>query len=76
MKIKLLNDGGYNGMEDIEFPIVVNAIKNKKYNNLYGVYGSDLMSIGAKEFCSEGSECFDKNYLYHFELGVECEVIE
>lgn len=69
MKIKLLNDGGYEDMDNVKFPVTVDAKKNKNHGNLYGVYGRDLISIGAKKF-------FDKNYLYHFELGSECEVIE
>lgn len=75
MKAKLLNNGFFQGMENIEFPIIVNC--NIHWTKkLCGVTGSDLINAGAREFDSNGTTCFDKNRLYHFEIGAECEVIE
>lgn len=59
LKVKLLNDGGYLGLQHVKFPIVVNATKIDG-NTVW----ADLS--GLKYFDDLG---------YPFTIGVECEVI-
>lgn len=55
MKIKLLNDGGYSGMENVKFPV---EVEGQDWLGLgYDVSGSELIRIGAdpekwKSHCS------------------------
>lgn len=60
LKVRLLNDGGYIGLQHVKLPIVVNATKIE--GNTVWV---DLSSF----------KCFD-DLGYPFTIGVECEVID
>ena len=65
MKVRLLNNGGYDALSHIEFPVDVIA---KPYNDdLADVDGSELIRIGAT-WLHESS--------LSFWIGSECEVIE
>lgn len=44
MKIKLLNDGGYGDMEDVKFPVIVDA---EMGHGCFDVAASELYRIGA-----------------------------
>lgn len=45
----LLTDGGYNGLEDVEFPIEVEGNPDPDDDSLIEVSGHTLNSIGATE---------------------------
>lgn len=57
MKIKLLNDGGYVGMELIKFPVEVDSEFNESHDFVghYRVNISDLRDLGYK-----GTDKYDK----------------
>lgn len=65
MKVRLINDGGYYCMNEVKFPVIVDA----KYFNkkVVDVSVAELRRVGAKgEILSKLS----------FIVGRECEVIE
>lgn len=65
MKVRLLNDGGYEALGHIEFPVDVIA---KPYNHDLAVVDKlELARIGAARFRGRGLS---------FWIGSECEVIE
>lgn len=70
MKINLLKDGGYGDMENVKFPVEVEA---KPSNDGFGfdVPSAELVRVGATEVW------WDRHQTYYFsaELG-ECEVVE
>jgi len=66
MKIKLLNDGGYVGFENVVLPVVVDAEED---DNGFTVLGSELIRIGVE------ADYYDENYPYYF-YPEECEVAE
>lgn len=68
MKIKLLCNGSYGGMENVKFPVVVESVLS--VSELHGVTGRELISLGANP------DCFSPDILYNFIIGDECEVIE
>lgn len=45
MKIKLLNDGGYGDMDEVKFPVTVDATR---YGYGFDVNASELYRVGAK----------------------------
>lgn len=67
MKIKLLCNGGYGGMENVKFPVVVESMLSG--SELHGVTGRELISLGANP------DWFSTDFLYNFNTD-ECEVIE
>lgn len=69
MKVKLLNNSVYDGMENVKFPVIVEGVC---YEGLgVDVLGSELISAGAS------NDCFDEEYTYYFSLiKGKCEVIE
>lgn len=60
LKVKLLNDGGYCGLNHVNFPIVVDATK----------IGGNTAWVDLSGF-----KYFD-NLGYPFAIGSECEVID
>lgn len=68
MKIKLLNDGGLWGMDDVSFPTgVVEALE---YDDIgFDVSGSELIRIGGD------GEALDHDYDYFF-TSEECEIVD
>jgi hypothetical protein len=69
MKIRLLTDGGYNGMENVKFPVIVTGFPYGSPENCMFVYvlSDELLRIG-KTTAIEGE--------YPFALGTECEIVE
>lgn len=71
-QIILLNDGHYDFMDNIQFPVTV---EGTEYRDAYvGIYGYDishaeLSRIGAPNACDEGDSLF-------WVLGDECQVID
>ncbi len=68
MKVKLLNDGGYAGLENISFPVIAEV--NNHYVSGFDVAGSELIRIGGD------GEHLNINFDYYFSVSCgECEVI-
>ena len=68
-RIRLLNDGYYGDMENVKFPVEVEAVKNVGGWG-FDVKASELYRVGANE------NTFDRNHDWVFEVGAECEVVE
>jgi len=68
MKVKLLNDGRYGYLDDVEFPVVVNATKHA-YLDGWNVHYSELRKAGAMDSVWE-----DDDVVYFY--GCEVEVVE
>lgn len=67
MKIKLLNDGGYEPLKYVKFPAVV---EGKHYcGGGFGVPGYELIRIGGN------AEWLDHDYDYFFTIQ-ECEIVD
>ena len=66
VKVRILNDGGF-GLSDVDFPVVVNSIPRKVWNDIIGFdvdrseFG-DTQSVGVK--------------LYFSMMLGECEVLD
>ena len=73
MKIILLNDGGFGGMENVEFPVVVDVRTEAKSNDEvigFTVLTSQLYDVGA-------TPRHDDPYELYFSLLMgECELVE
>lgn len=69
MKIKLLNDGGYGDMENVKFPVEVEA--EPWGNDGFDVDGAELLRVGA----TEAEWCAAEVYYFSASTG-ECEVLE
>lgn len=67
MKVRLLNGGGYVGMDNVKFPVVVDA--DGCTENMCKVSGSELINAGACP-CE-----WEESHLYNF-CEDEFEVIE
>lgn len=67
MKIKLLNDGGLWGMDDVKFPAMVEALEDDDIG--FNVSGSELIRVGGD------SEALDHDYDYFF-TSEECEIVD
>lgn len=67
MKIKLLNDGGVWGMDNVKFPTIVEA--NNYYDYGFDVLGSELIRVGADP------EMTEHDFDYFFTLE-ECEIVD
>lgn len=67
MKIKLLNDGGYNELRDVKFP-VVDGFEYDGIDHCVGVDGDELLRIG-------GDDCL-RDYDLAFLIGEECEIVD
>jgi hypothetical protein len=72
-KIRLLNDGGYGDMDDVKFPVEVEA---KGYLSNFTVSSDELYRVGAArgKFDITRDEPMPNKWI--FMLGSECEVIE
>lgn len=71
-KIKLLNDGHYDHMGKIQFPVIVDGTewRNASGNICgYDVKHTELSRIGAPNACGEDESLF-------WLLGNECELVE
>lgn len=66
IQVKLLNDGGYFGGENVKFPVVVKATKFN--DEIYEVSYDELVRIG---FVIP----WDIDDTWPFQIGTECEVI-
>lgn len=68
MKLKLLNDGEFVGMNAVNFPVVVDACR---LDDGFLVNGAELIRVGADP------DNFDAWTPYYFSLlSKECEVVE
>lgn len=69
MRVKLLNDGSYDGLKGIKFPVEVETCGHVGVGSLVLIAASELVRIGAKAdyFCE------DCNWI--FVIGVDVEVI-
>lgn len=70
MKVRLLNNGGYNSLETVEFPVIVDGFYYDDVKHCIGVRGDELLSIGGDSSCISSEEDFP------FLLEEECEVID
>jgi hypothetical protein len=74
MKIKLLNDGGYRGLEGVKFPVIVDAIKHEKMNVSLHVPDSEMSRISNGVF---NKKTVDSTFAgWPFTIHYDCEVIE
>lgn len=69
LKVKLLNDGGYGGMENVKFPVIVDGIDIDGAG--CGIKGNEIIRIGA-----DNGKQWDDDFRYFFDYDGECEVIE
>lgn len=70
MKIKLLNDGGYESLKEVKFPVVVNGFEYDDLEHCVGVMGNDLLRIGADD------ELMYDSVDLAFLIGEECEIVD
>lgn len=70
LKIKLLNDGGYGDMENVNFPVIVEGEDFESQG--CDILGSELIRVGA----TVTDHGWDPDWKYHFYYGDECEVVE
>lgn len=66
LKVKLLSDGDYGGMDNVNFPVIVEGF----YVGVgIGILGAELINLGA--------EFIDADEEYYFSLlSGECEVVD
>lgn len=70
MKIKLLNDGGHNSLDGINFPVVVSGFRYGDTDHAVGVTGGELIKAGAK--IDDRLSGLD----FAFLIGEECEIVD
>lgn len=70
MRVLLINEGNYMGLDDVDFPVIVEASEIDEFSA--AIPTSELVRVGGFEFA------FDDNEDQHwpFIIGSECEVIE
>jgi hypothetical protein len=69
MKIRLLNDGCYGDMENVNFPVEVEAKPCGKHG--FTVCGADLIHVGAER------HRWEHEFAYYFSVPQgDCEVVE
>lgn len=56
MKVRLLNDGCYAGMESVKFPVVVDAVSCSE--NMCEVLGGELINSGACSYAWNESHSY------------------
>ena len=69
MKVILLNNGGYEGLSKVEFPVEVEAYRDPS-GYLAAASKSELVRVGAE------ADDFDSRYVYMFILGVGFRLVE
>lgn len=72
-KYRLLNNGGYVGLEDVEFPVEVTGFPDPDYDHLICVLGETLIKLGADP---DYSHLVSYGYLWDSLEGEIQEVIE
>lgn len=70
MRVFLLNDGGFVGLEAIKFPIEVEGKAMRTRSD-----GAVFAEIAGSIMVELGGEAFDITWDYSFELGSECQVL-
>lgn len=70
MKIKLLNDGGYDSLKGVKFPVLVDGFRYEGVKYAVGVKGSELLRIGGS-----GEIIYEPCDLT-FLIGEECEIVD
>ena len=68
MRVRLLNDGGYNCMRDVEVPVEVEGAVDDVCGDLINVTSKELARIGAKGRSENDIDLC-------FEIDTECEVL-
>ena len=68
MRVRLITDGGYNCMQDVEVPVEVEAVVDNVCGDLIHVTSKELVRIGAKGRSEDDSDLC-------FEIDTECEVL-
>lgn len=68
LKVRLLNDGGYCDMENVEFPVIVDGF----HDNLYG---GAVIDVHVSELNKRGAKLMVDGFLYFSVVQGECEVI-
>lgn len=70
-KVKLLNNGGYAGLEEVEFPVEVMAARDSKQSSVVFVSAADIVNVGGNtRFMTSDESDFP------FIIGKECEIIK
>lgn len=64
IQVKLLNDGGYGGGENVKFPVVVKATKFN--DELYNVNYHELVRVGFDMFWD-----IDEEYPFYIDSEIE-----
>ena len=67
-KVRLLNDGGYDGAKNVSFPVEVEVMSMSKSKRLVHVSEDELVRVG---FQKEAG-----NEYAVFLMGIECELAE
>lgn len=67
MKVRLLNDGGYNELSHIEFPVEVEGVLAAR---------PQLVYVASEEFIRIGAKDWELDYgAFPFHTGTECELV-
>ncbi len=69
IRVRLLNDGGYLGMEMVNFPVEVMA-RSDRWGFIAFICESELKRVGARDFFPSEDDG------WAFVFGLQCEVIE
>lgn len=70
MRIRLLNDGGYGDMDDVEFPAEVSA-RECEVSGLHEVSGAEIIRVGGT------ASKWDSGHYYAWNCDVgEAEIVE
>lgn len=68
MKIKLINNGSFEGLKDVAFPVEVEASVSE--DGLYVVSFKDIMSIPRAFWCEDDTEEGTKYSFFEHEIEV------
>lgn len=70
MKVRLLNDGGFSGLERVNFPVIVEASESQ--DGLFVVHFDEIMNLDGAEYHEDDTD-FGTKYSF---FADEVEVIE
>ena len=72
MKIKLLNDGGWDFLYPVRFPICVEGV----IDHVTGLgQCANISTVELKRIGAKFDWCCDDDYMWSFVLGSDCEVL-
>lgn len=69
LKVKLLNDGGHEGLENVKFSVIVDGFHDD-------LYGGAVIDVHVSELNKRGAKLMVDGFLYFSVVQGECEVIE